>query len=90
MELKESYTREEVDFANIISVIMKDGSDTNQGNSAYWHCKKLQNTLLLEIDFLNKCVNYNVSVSSNMKNKRYYQVVGLCSSRGYEFVEYWE
>lgn len=89
-ELKEKYTIEEVNFANLVSVIMKDVPDTNQGGSAYWHSKKLENTLLLEIDFDNKCVNYNVSISSNMKNERYYQIVGACASRSYKFIEYWD
>jgi len=83
-ELKESYSREEVDFSNLISVIMKETSDTAQGDSIYWHSK---NRILVEIDFENKCINYNVDAKSNMKNRRFYQISGACSTHNYEFIE---
>jgi hypothetical protein len=84
MELKENYTREQLNFANLISVIMKIESDTEQGNSIFWHSRA---NILLEIDFENKCINYNVEIKSNMKNKRFYQIVGACHIHGYEFTE---
>lgn len=84
MELKENYKREELNFSNLISVIMKIASDTEQGDSILWHSKQ---SILLEIDFKNKCVNYNIEINSNMKNKRFYQIAGACHIHGYEFVE---
>jgi len=84
MELKQNYNREELNFSNIISVIMRIESDTEQGDSIFWHSKS---SILLEIDFKSKSVNYNIEIKSNMKNKRFYQIVGACHINGYDFIE---
>jgi hypothetical protein len=78
MELKENYSREEADFMSIISAIIGDNPHTFQGNSAYWD--------LVEFDFENKVVNFEV-FSENEPRNLYYLVAGVTFVHGYKFEE---
>ena len=78
-ELKETFTRDQVDLIAKISTIIGEEPNTYQGNSVYWDN--------VEIDLDLKNINYTVDFSFT-DDRNYYAIAGIAFLNEYEFQEF--
>ena len=78
-ELKETFTRDQVDLIAKISTIIGEEPNTYQGSSVYWDN--------VEIDLDLKNINYTVGIGFN-SGRNYYTIAGIALLHNYEFQEF--
>ena len=78
-ELKETFTRDQVDLIAKISTIIGEEPNTYQGNSVY------QDNVEIDLDLKN--INYTVDFSFT-DDRNYYTIAGIALLHDYEIQEF--